>query len=135
MLSEGMTHTEVPSLRRVYRSRAVRSALVASGACSEPARTWDSPRDARTKTYHRGQEALRFSVMSLGSNQVCISGFLLTTSLFFGVGGRGFANPSTIFVCLAAVLHTLDVAWTIAFDDGHELIPVQFTEVIVSAFF
>src|SRR5699024_10958911 len=75
------------------------------------------------------------SGVSLGSNHVCISGFLLTTSLFLGVGGRGFANPSTIFVCLAAVLHTLDVAWTIAFDDGHELIPVQFTEVIVSAFF
>lgn len=64
MASAGTTHTEVPSLRRVYRSRALRSARVASGACSEPACTWERPRLARTKTSHRGQ-AWEAAVVSL----------------------------------------------------------------------
>src|SRR5699024_9148024 len=100
--------------------------MVSFGACSDPASTWDRPRDERTKPSHSGQEALRLSVISLGSNQVCISGVLLTTSLFFGIRSSGFANPGTVFVCFTTMLHTLNVAWAIALDDGHEFVPVQF---------
>src|SRR5699024_7328422 len=117
-------------------SRALRSAIVASGAWSEPAWTWDSPREERTNTSQSGHAAFRlFSVMSLGSNQVCIGGVLLTLSLFLCIGGRGFANPGTIFVCCTAVLHALDVARAFPFDDGHKFVPVQFAEVIVTALF
>src|SRR5699024_1504216 len=105
-------------------------------SCSEPACTWDSPREDRTKTSHSGHAALRFSCdMSLGSNQVCISGVLLTTCLFFGVGSRCFAHPGTVIVGGTTVLHTLHTAWTSAFNNRHEFIPVQFTKIIVATFF
>src|SRR5699024_1099267 len=60
MASDGTTHTELPSLRRVYKSRPLRNAIVASGACKEPASTCDRPREERTKTSHIGHW---FSVM------------------------------------------------------------------------
>src|SRR5699024_9151062 len=81
------------------------------------------------------QEALRLSVITSGFNHVCISRVLLTTSLFFGIRSSGFANPGTVFVCFTTMLHTLNVAWAIALDDGHEFVPVQFTEVVVTALF
>jgi hypothetical protein len=49
------TQIETPSLRRVYRSRALWSAISASGACSEPTCTWLSPRFPRTNTSYSGQ--------------------------------------------------------------------------------
>src|SRR5699024_8680910 len=107
--------------------------MVASGACSDPAWTWDRPRDERTKTSHSGQEALRLSVISLGSNQVCISGVLLTTSLFFGIRSSGFANPGTVCVCFTTMLHTLTVAWARAVEAGQGFVPGQCTEGVVTA--
>src|SRR5687767_8912975 len=55
MASAGTTQMDTPSLRRVYRSRALRRAMAASGACRLPAWTWERPRLDRTKTSHSGQ--------------------------------------------------------------------------------
>ncbi len=51
---DGTTQMETPSPRRVYRSRALRRASSASGAC-RLAWVWDRPRRERTKTSHSGQ--------------------------------------------------------------------------------
>src|SRR5690625_411011 len=73
--------------------------------------------------------------LSLGSNQVGIGNVLLATSLFFRKCGGCFAHPGSVIVRCTTVLHTLEVAWPIAFDDGHELVPVQFTEIVVATLF
>src|SRR5690625_1156659 len=136
MHSAATTHTEVPSLRRVYRSRALRSAVVSSGACSDPAWTCDRPREERTKTSYSGHETSTFcSDIFLGSNQVTISSVCFTTRLFFGVGSGCLTHPRAFFMRGATVLHALDVAGAVALDDGFELIPVQLAKVVVAAFF
>src|SRR5699024_126096 len=96
----------------------------------------DKPRDDRTNTSYSGHEASMFcSDMFLGSNQVTVGSICLTTSLFFGIGGGCFTHPGTVFVCFTTVLQTLDVAGAVALHDGHEFVPVQFTEVVVTTFF
>src|SRR5699024_2172890 len=73
--------------------------------------------------------------MSLDSNQACISGVLLTTCLFFGVGRRCFAHPGTVIVGGTTVLHTLDVERTDACNVAHEFVPVKFAASIMATFF
>src|SRR5262245_4902495 len=116
MAAAGTTQMETPSDRRVYRSRALRRAMAASGACRLPACVWDSPRRGRMKTSHSGQLS--------DTRQLPLSS---------GIGSRGLAYPRAIVVRPPAVRHALPVARAVAADDTHQLVVVWLGVVVCAA--
>src|SRR6266699_3465483 len=98
---------DTPSWRRVYTSRALRSAMAASGACRLPTWVWDSPRRGRMNTSHSGQSDGMGGLPLLG-----------------GVGGGRLAYPRAVVLRLAPVRHALPVARAVAADDAHQRVVV-----------
>src|SRR5690625_3522476 len=107
---------EVPSPRRVYRSRALPSASSESGACRDPTCTWLSPRFARTNTSHRGHWWLDiFAPSSL----------LRRRGLFRRVRRGGLAHPRALIVGLAAVANPFGVGLPVPAEHFLELLPIE----------
>src|SRR5271165_4322668 len=117
------------SLRRVYRSRACRSAISGSEACSDPTCTWFRPRLPRRNTSYSGQPVIGGSVLG-GS---VLGGSVLGGSVLGGMRHRRLSYPGTRVVGRPPPGDPVGVAWARAADDRRELGPVDLAEVVVAA--
>src|SRR5215475_6263140 len=97
------------SFRRVYRSRACRSAISGSAACSDPTCTWFRPRLPRRNTSYSGHSVLG------------------------GIRHRRLSYPGTRVVARPPPGDPVGVARARAADDRRELSPVDLAEVVVAA--
>src|SRR5215470_7448226 len=113
------------SFRRVYRSRACRSAISASAACSDPTCTWFRPRLPRRNTSNSGQSPP-------GGRPPGPPG--PAASVLAGIRHRRLPYPGTVGVGCPAAGDPFGVARSAAADDRLELGPVDLAEVVVAAF-
>src|SRR5690625_5881954 len=105
---------EVPSWRRVYRSRALRRAICASGACRDPTCTWLRPRLARTNTSHSGHRSFAGILVSSGRDIVTL----------FCVRRGSLAHPLALLVGGAPVADAFGIRLALPAQDLFELLPV-----------
>src|SRR5690625_1314205 len=109
---------EVPSPRRVNRSRALRSASSESGACREPTWTWLSPRLARTNTSHRGHWCVDIPAS--------FSALLRCRGLLFRRERcGGLSHPLALIVGLTAVANPFGIRLTVPAEHFPELLPIE----------